>query len=476
MSKNNEKIIRRPFGIPVTFVTAVFAMLFIFLVVHVILFLMKKPMEVYGVGTPVSDNVSGTFRGIVLRDEETVASPAGGYVNYYAVNTERVAKGALVMTLDEKGTLKDKLHEFYINQEVLTSSSTKMIRNILRSSGNSIDTTDFSSVYRAKADIQATVFECLLKDGGEAFVKRMQDTVYTAVQTDQTGFFLTWRDGFEQKTAETVSSSDFNEAAYTRTDRYGNENLSAGEFAYKLALTNAFTLVFLPDEETAESLASKSALSVRMEDGTEIAGTFTLSKTADGKPMGVLFFQKYGMHYLSDRFASFEILDRQVRGYKIPESTLVTKDFFVVSTDYITQGGSSNADGVLVEKGDSAVFVPCTVLKKGTVEENSVVKEDGTAYIYASSLSAGDVLIGSHEDETAARKETVRMKLGVQASVEGVYQVNSGFCVFKPVVRLSNSIDTSYVIVSPRVSGGIQPYDRIVMNAEKYDENEILAR
>ena len=85
------------------------------------------------------------------------------------------------------------------------------------------------------------------------------------------------------------------------------------------------------------------------------------------------------------------------------------------------------------------------------------------------------MLIGTHEEENGP-KETVRMTLGIQASVEGVYQANSGFCVFKPVVRLANSIETAYVIVSPRVSGGIQPYDRIVMEAEKYDEYEILAR
>ena len=144
--------------------------------------------------------------------------------------------------------------------------------------------------------------------------------------------------------------------------------------------------------------------------------------------------------------------------------------------EYITQGGSSNADGVLIETDKEPVFVPCTVLKKGAADENSVVKDDDVAYVYASSLKAGDVLIGIYTDETTGRIENIRTTLGVVASVEGVYQINSGFCVFKPVVRLSDSIETAYVIVSPRVAGGIQPYDRIVMNAEKYSEQEILAR
>ncbi|MBP5225631.1 MAG: hypothetical protein J6Z38_08650, partial [Lachnospiraceae bacterium] len=426
--------------------------------------------------TPVSDNVSGQCRGILLRDETVVNAPASGYVNYYAVNSERLAKGSLVLTLDEQGTLKDKLHQFYYNQEVLTKGSTKMIRNVIRSSTDAITTADFSTVYFAKADIQSTIFECLLRDGGDTFLKRMQDVNYVTVETEETGFFMTWKDGYEAVTAEDLRESDFDEDEYARTVRYGNEQLKTGDFAYKLAQDNAFTLAFLMDEELADTLRDRTSLSVRMADGVEIAGSFTEMTTPDKKTLGVLRFQKYGLNYLSERFASFEILDRQVRGYKIPENTLIRKDFFVVPVEYITQGGSSNADGVLVETDKEPRFVPCTVLKKGAADENSVVKDDDVVYIFASALNAGDVLIGMVTDEATGRTENVRTTLGVMASVEGVYQINSGFCVFKPVVRLSDSIETAYVIVSPRVAGGIQPYDRIVMNAEKYDEHEILAR
>ena len=66
------------------------------------------------------------------------------------------------------------------------------------------------------------------------------------------------------------------------------------------------------------------------------------------------------------------------------------------------------------------------------------------------------------------------MTLAMQASVEGVYQINNGYCVFKPIVRLQNSLETSFVVISNSVSGGLKSYDRIVMDARDFKENEII--
>ena len=59
-------------------------------------------------------------------------------------------------------------------------------------------------------------------------------------------------------------------------------------------------------------------------------------------------------------------------------------------------------------------------------------------------------------------------------SIEGVYQINNGYCVFKPIVRLQSSIETSYVIIASDVRYGVSPYDRIVLNADEVSENEII--
>jgi len=70
--------------------------------------------------------------------------------------------------------------------------------------------------------------------------------------------------------------------------------------------------------------------------------------------------------------------------------------------------------------------------------------------------------------------ESRTMTLGVMASIEGCYQVNNGYCIFKPIVRIQNSIDTSYVIVSDKVRNGLRSYDRILLYGEGHDENEII--
>ena len=92
----------------------------------------------------------------------------------------------------------------------------------------------------------------------------------------------------------------------------------------------------------------------------------------------------------------------------------------------------------------------------------------------AENLKAGDVLIADTRNENSGETEHASMTLGVMASVEGVYQINNGYCVFKPIVRIANSLDTSYVIISSRVRAGLTAYDRIVMDASIVTENQII--
>ena len=77
------------------------------------------------------------------------------------------------------------------------------------------------------------------------------------------------------------------------------------------------------------------------------------------------------------------------------------------------------------------------------------------------------------EDASGAKKP-LTYTLGIQAIVEGVYQINNGYCIFKPIVRQNHSLDTSYVMVSPGVRSGLKAFDRIVLNAEEIGENDIV--
>ena len=466
-----DNIIKHPFRYPVTFVTVVFALILIYFIVQGIIVLKRNGIRAYNIGAVQSDNVTGNFTGMVLRSETPKGSDRSGFVNYFAVSGDRLSKDDLIAVIDEKGDMEERLHQVFYGQDTISTDSRREIQEAVQNASTLFDNDDLSSMDRMRSGIRAAVFECLLRDSGDdLFLKK--EAGYLPIYSDQSGFYLFWRDGLEGKQVSELTSADFTAENYILEKRAAGDPVEAGTFLYKIAYDNRFRLVFLLSDKELETYYDRKTLSVRMEDGLEITGSFSVQTTADGKNAGVLEFAKYGLNYMDSRFVSFQILDKSVSGYKIPESAIVKKNFFVVDEAFITQGGAGSANGVLVQDGDSAKFVPATVYFRSDDESANFIIGEHTAYLYSEALSAGAVLI--RPDSADASDVPATASLGVTASVEGVYQINQGYCIFKPIVRLKNSLDTSYVMISSRVRAGLQPFDRIVLDAAGTGENEII--
>ena len=54
----------------------------------------------------------------------------------------------------------------------------------------------------------------------------------------------------------------------------------------------------------------------------------------DGKTYGKLDFSKYMEQFVSDRYVDFEIVTDEVRGLKIPRSSVTDVTFYVIPKDY----------------------------------------------------------------------------------------------------------------------------------------------
>ena len=468
MSEDEKRILKLPKHGPVSFVLVIFAMVAVYFLVQGIILLNHHSIQIYDVNVASDDNAAALHKGIILRNEVTVESPAKGYLSYYTMNGEWVSKERLICSVDQNGNVEEKLRMLFYGHSTLTQSARQKIQAAIRNAVESYDNLNFDTVFRAKGDVEASVLNALINESGDLSSK-LVGMSYVPCYSGETGFFMNWFDGLENAAAENLDSSVFLTENYSRTELRGGNVVNEGEPVYKLAPDNRFTLSFLMSDAEIASYGTKKTLSVRMEDGLELTGSFSLKKTADGKNLGVLTFLKYGGNYLSERFRSFRILDKSVSGFKIPESSIVTKSFFVVPERFVSQGGGGNQWGVSTKNADgSTVFHPATVYFRDTTENapNFIIGE-GVAYVMGEDLYAGMEIQSSGD-----LAET--MKLGVKASVEGCFQVNNGYCIFKPIVRIQNSIDTSYVIVSDRVKGSLKSYDRIVLYGEGHEENEII--
>ena len=465
---------------PLTFMTVVFALILIYLLVHGILLLTRERIQAYDIGTPVKDNISGSYTGIILREEHAVNAEEDGYVSCFSVAGDRLSTGATVCTLDEDGMLEEALRNMYFGEKMLSESSKIRIRDTVRDSMYKYSRMDFSSAAEIGTSIRATVLNGLIHDADSVTTAALRSSC-TPVATAESGFVLFTLDGYEHAVPASMTRTDFTESPFVPKTVSTGMYVNAGDFLYKIVPDNRFQLVFPMTDEENVRFSGRKQLTVRFQDGVEISGSFSSERGADGTMMGILSFQKYGANHLNERRVSFFILDTAVQGYKIPESAIITKNFYTVDKSFITEGGSRGSRGVLIEEKGKVVFHEVTVYMSDTDEDASndfIIGED-VAYISGDSLSPGTVLVRADTEDSSGGTGSAmqeRTTLGVQTVLEGVYQINSGYCVFKPVARLSASLETSYVIISSKVRNGLSDYDRIVMNAEEASEYELIYR
>ena len=85
-------------------------------------------------------------------------------------------------------------------------------------------------------------------------------------------------------------------------------------------------------------------------------------------------------------------------------------------------------------------------------------------YIKKTELAAGTGIIRMDSSD--------RFVVGPVEKLRGVYCVNTGYTVFKLVeVKDGNN---EYYILKQSLSHGVSIYDRIILDADKYSENEMI--
>ena len=81
-----------------------------------------------------------------------------------------------------------------------------------------------------------------------------------------------------------------------------------------------------------------------------------------------------------------------------------------------------------------------------------------------SPFQAGMVLIKPDSDD--------RYQIGPTDSLEGVYNINKGYAVFKQIEILNSNEE--YCTIKKGMSYGLSVYDHIVLNAETVQEGDLI--
>ena len=462
MSKNNKVVkYRKTFNGNIGVI--IFIFIFIYMVYNIFSYMTATHISVYEVeqGTMAENNI---HRGLILRDERVFSSPYTGTLNYYVKETSRVRTGGLVCSVDENGNVSRMIAEASQNTATLGTDELSELQEMITDFGISYDPGSFYNVYTFKETLSSSLNEALslaaLEDISDYTASAQVSSSFHRMTAETPGIVIYHTDGYENVTTDTFTADMFDESAYSRTVSQNARGVSAGEPVYKLILSEEWSIVFPINSGLAAELSDDNTIQIRfVKDNKKIYANYTI-RQLDGQNYLILALRSSMIRYAKDRYVEVELLLAEETGLKIPNSAITEKEFFTVPIEYFMKGGDSTGDGLLVEQ----------VTEEGELISEFVMPTiyyatDTDYYIDSEDISADDVI--RRADSSATYKVGSRT-----ASLQGVYNINKGYAVFKQIDILYQNEE--YSIVQTGTTYGIALYDHIALDGSKIQENELI--
>lgn len=463
MAKKKRKIIKYRRTLNLNIGMLIFAVIFIYMVFSVYTYIRKDKIQPYEVteGSIVNDR---SYTGMILRQEKTEYADSSGYINYYVREGKRASAGTSVYSIDESGTLATILEENGLSQSTLSEEDLSDISKHLATYSLSYSNERFEDVYDTKYSLEALVLEHAsfnTLDNQEELIKQLGGN-FKQVHTPVSGIISYAVDSYEDLDISQISAEMFDRSKYSRGVTKAGKLVEQGSPVYKVITDDSWSLVFPMSEQDVADFGQETSLRVNFRGHDLTAtGTFSMITGTDGNPYGKLDFSKYMVQFVSERYLDFEIITSTTEGLKIPVSSVTTKNFYLVPVDYLTTGGDSTANGfnkeVYSENGTSVVFVPTTVYY--STEEYYYIDTDEDEEIHA-----GDYLVKPGSSD--------RYQVGQTSSLEGVYNINKGYTVFKQIEILAQNDE--FYTVKKGMSYGLNVYDHIVLDASVIEKEGVL--
>lgn len=451
---------RKPLNINVGMV--IFAAVFIYVCICISMYFKDNHIRPYEVreGSLSSDNL---YTGVVIREETVVTADAAGYVNYYAREGERVAVGNLVYTVDETGRLSDYINSDETGENTLSDADLTQLKSEVVNFVHGFSPDNFSAAYDFKYAVKGTVLKLAntslmesIAELGSGELGSMVNLAYTPY----TGIVMYWTDGYEGLKPEEITAAAFQTADYKKKQLLSNELVSQGDEVYKVCSNENWSLVIPVTSERAMELKEAEFIKVRfMKNQNESWASVNILHNADGNVYAQLSFTNSMVAFINDRFLEVELLLHDETGLKIPNTSIVEREFFLIPEAFVTQSGDTASYGILRE----------AVLEDGTrsteyVEISIYSLVDGEYYVDSDVIKSGEHLFMTDSTETYT--------VSKRATLIGVYNMNKGYADFRQIEILYQNEE--YAIVKSNTKYGLNVYDLIVQDASSVKVDQFI--
>lgn len=435
----------------------IFGIIFIYLIATIFMYITAPRITVYEVrqGSILKDN---SYTGLVLREEFVVPASESGYINYYAQDGSKVKVGSRIYVLSDNELKFDAKSSDEIE---LTDKDELSITLDIQQFNKNFKESSFDDTYILKNEIEKKLNHL----SNDSFIDQMNSYVNSGntgvdiFYTSDDGVVSFTMDGMENLTKDSVTPKDLDNSNYKKTQYTSNSMIQKGEPAFKIITSDEWSLVVELNKETAELLKEKTYVKVNiLKDNQQMWANFHLEEV-DGVYLGYLSFQDSMVRYANERYLDLELILEDETGLKIPKTAQTEKEFWVVPKMYLTQGGNSSKDGLLVQSTNEA-GEKITEFRDVTV----YYEEDELIYLDPSEFTEGTIVLLPDSNDTYI--------MSGKKTLTGVYCINKGYAAFKQIHILCES--DSYYIVEEGNAYGLSNYDHIALDSTGIQENDVV--
>lgn len=502
---SNPNVVRlnsRERTIKINAAVIVFGMILLYVIANVLRAWLKVPVTTYKVSSSnINNNITTTC--IALRKEIEVKSNKSGYLIYYVREGDKVRKNGPVCTVDETKTILNAIEDTSdegTKKTKLTNSDLLTVRTAIDNYKNSYSDVNFADIYNFKGNIESKVMELSnqvmrqeVAVGGAALSATLEN-----INSPESGIIAYYTDGYEEYTPDTIPASAFNKTDYKKNSINSGEILESGNTVFKIVSDENWSLVVPITPEQMSTIMNQRVIIFKLDGGPiELSSTdFTTEQRSDSCYL-TINMSKYMIDYLDKRFLTIEIILNKYDGLKIPNSSMVEMETYLVPPEYIHQN-ESNDNCVTVIKTDAdgsqheeevmiLAYKKAERTKKDTdVEGAAASATDAAIASSTDALLAAELSESTGEDKneyyfinTKYFDETDMLKANGAAEAKpvlsllrerltGVYRTTRGTALFTEITIVKSQDEFTIVKNNEKLN----EFDNIVLDSSDVEENQ----
>lgn len=432
----------------------IFLVFFIYIIGISVRYFQTHTISTYEVnyGSIINDT---EYTGLVIRSEDVYDAESSGYIQFYNLQGSKVSYANYIYTISS--TNDDIIQQSTsATTYSLTSSDQTSILSAIQSFNNTYNSLNYSDTY----SLSEYITSVLQNSENEERISALDsisssDSSIDIYKTDTTGIVSYTIDGYENLTVDSFTADDFNQTNYSISKTSTGDSVSLNDSIYKLITDEEWYIIIQIDTENVDDFEDITKVNLRfIDDDTTTSANFELLNK-NGAYYGIISMSTGMIRYVTDRHLDIELIFEELEGYKIPITSVVSREFYAIPYDFITKGGEYSSNGVILLNSDGSVEF---------VETNVYYQDDDYAYVLADEYIANKTILVESGSET--------MVLNEELELYGVYNVNKGYAEFKYVNILTQS--SEYYIVEDSVSFSINNYDRIALYGDSVEEFAII--